>query len=187
MFRIMLFCFLMFISVTSFSQKIEKEDERDMSKYGRIKQNCIFCLNREWAFSGALILQQPLSSEICFIRTSLQRPYHGMPKDGQYVFKFFQYSYLIIGAEQIYKPTFQIAPKLGIGYNFLLFNGSVSYTFNNKNFKKFYPAITPEIGISLLGRIQISYGYSFIEKNEDIFERTKHRLVLRFNYFFGER
>ncbi|MCW3085944.1 MAG: hypothetical protein JWP12_3310 [Bacteroidetes bacterium] len=96
-------------------------------------------------------------------------------------------SYLLAGTEMGYKnKKVQVAPKIGVGhYNFLLFNFNLNCILYNDRFQTFYPAITPEIGISFpVGVIQINYGYTIFLTRNTFMPNETHRISLHINIPF---
>lgn len=104
--------------------------------------------------------------------------------DGQALFDLFMHGYAHAGAE-IYFPkgAAGIAPKFGVGGTYWLLGGDVSLTMFNNGFDRFYPILTPEIGVSILGMFYITYGYQINLQNQSEFEIHPHRLSLRLHLF----
>ena len=98
-------------------------------------------------------------------------------------------SYVLAGAEMGYKnKQVQVAPKIGVGhYNLLLCNFNLNCILYNDRFQKFYPAITPEIGISFpVAFIQIDYGYNIFLTRNTFMPNETHRISVHINIpFFG--
>jgi len=99
-------------------------------------------------------------------------------------------SYFILGGEIVYDPTkgatpqLQLAPKLGAGYNFLIFNANINLIGYN-DFKSFHPAFVPEAGISIFAIVQVDYGYNFYLTSPVPSEKYRHRIAVRFNWFIN--
>ncbi len=74
----------------------------------------------------------------------------------------------------------ELAPKLGVGVHFFLFNVNLNGILYNDQFQQLYPAITPEIGISSpYGIIQIDYGYNIFLVANKFMPNETHRVSVR--------
>ena len=122
--------------------------------------------------------------ELGIKRTSIDR--NGNKSDGQYFMTYLMYTYLLIGSEITVDKNTLVAPKIGAGFNFLLANLNVNFIAYNHNFKEFHPAFVPEIGLSLIGIIQVNYGYNLYLSNAHSFN-NHNRLSVRINFFLNNK
>lgn len=146
------------------------------------KSDGLFRKNRSLLLTGGYTYTSPLQHTIEFgaKTTSLSRYSSG---DGQEMMKYFVYAYLIFGGEVVVHPELQLAPKVGIGYNILLFNGNLNLIMYNDRFRNFYPAIVPEAGFSWKGIVQLNYGYNLYFFNPNPLDNYRHRISFRISCF----
>lgn len=92
---------------------------------------------------------------------------------------FVAYKYYQLGSEfAFYNDEFQVAPKIGIGGNLIIVDGSLNLIAYNQGFKNFNFALVPEVGISILGSLNLNYGMNlFLSENNE----TKRYPLSRFN------
>jgi hypothetical protein len=64
-----------------------------------------------------------------------------------------------IGSEFSLNDNFFIAPKVGAEFNFFFISAKMSL-INYTDFKHYEPKITPEIGLSIVGFLNFTYGYN---------------------------
>jgi hypothetical protein len=148
-------------------------------------QDCFFCKEREWAVVGGYTVQRQNAWEIGMIRTSLEKPTSGEKTDGQFILRFFRYSFSTVGAEVVVSPELELFPKIGIGYNGIIYNLGLNLTAYTSSFEKLYPALAPEAGFSFWGMLHVNYGYTFFLSNSDHrYRENTHRLSLRLIYFY---
>ena len=120
-------------------------------------------------------------------RTSISKFTNG---DGQEIMAYIDFAYLILGGEILFlysqnNTVIQFAPKIGIGYNYLIFNANINFIGFNTDFKTFYPAILPEIGFSIFGFFQLNYGYNFYLVSPNPFYKSKNRFSVRISFFIN--
>ncbi len=87
-----------------------------------------------------------------------------------------------LGTEFNFTPSkFMIAPKIGFEYDFSLFGARLNI-IDYTNFTYHDIKFTPEIGLSLLGFVDIFYGYNFSISEKRIDNIATHRLTLTVNF-----
>lgn len=84
---------------------------------------------------------------------------------------------LKMGTEISFNDNFYIAPKIGIELN-LLFVSAKASLINYTDFKHYEPKLTPEIGLSILGYLNLTYGYNISLTSKHIANVPTHRITL---------
>lgn len=133
-------------------------------------QDTIRKAKTEYVFSPGVIVQGNLHNELNFMI--------GQKHDFMIVSSF---TGIRIGVESNmkYDKDFIIAPKIGYEFSMLLvvFRINAINYFQNGNSNFF---IYPEVGISLGGSVNLTYGYNSL-KNNEIIGLSKHRIGLSIN------
>jgi hypothetical protein len=133
-------------------------------------QNAIKKAKTEYVFSPGVIVQGNFHNELNFM----------IGQKGEFMIMPC-FSGIRIGVESNmkYDKDFIIAPKIGYEFSMsvLVFRINALNYFQNRN-SNFY--IYPEVGISLGGSVNLTYGYNSL-KNNDIIGLSKHRIGLSIN------
>lgn len=87
---------------------------------------------------------------------------------------------LKIGSEFLLNTNFCMGPKIGAEIDIALLSTRLSL-INYTNFKAYEPKITPEIGFSILGYVNITYGYNIPLTPKRIKHIPTHRLSITVN------
>lgn len=124
----------------------------------------------EYAFSPGVVVQGNFHNEFNFMVGKITQEK-----------MFISYTAIRAGVETnfLYNEDFIIAPKIGFEYSVLILTfrlTGINY-FQNSN-SNFY--IYPEVGISLGGSVNLTYGYNSL-KNCEIDGLSKHRIGLSIN------
>lgn len=85
-----------------------------------------------------------------------------------------------VGSEFSFGENFFIGPKIGFEMNFAVISTKLNI-INYTDFKKYDPRITPEIGLSIWGYVNLTYGYNIKLLKNNIDNVPTNRLSLSFN------
>ena len=124
-------------------------------------------------FAGGLNYQKQLSVDLGLVFADFHVPNEGAPYSHFVGLKF--------GGEFNLNSNFYVAPKVGLEYDNFLLGGRISladYTNFNQHDWKF----TPEGGLTLVGAINIFYGYNISLTSNRIDGIGSHRISISINY-----
>lgn len=85
-----------------------------------------------------------------------------------------------MGSEFSLNENFFIAPKVGAELNLVLISAKMSF-INYTDFKYYEPKITPEIGLSIVGVLNFTYGYNIPLSKKRIEHVPTHRFSVILN------
>lgn len=139
-------------------------------------QSDFYLFNRDWLATVGYTYQNQNILEVGMKITTLDI---SSSFDGQAAMSYMDFGYLILGGEMKFNPSTQFAPKIGVGYSYILANINLNLIAYNSNFKEYNTAFVPEAGLSLLGLIQINYGYNFYISSLPL--EVNHRISVRIN------
>lgn len=149
--------FLIFSSILSYSQEKENQTKTD------------------FAFSSGLILQGNLFADVNIMIGKVT-----IDLDSKIPFVGIQGFRLGFESNFLDNENYTIAPKIGYEISPMLFTlrfSAVNYFQNgNSEFR-----ILPELGLSLGGWANLTYGYGIAFKNENLNNVSNHRISLTFN------
>lgn len=139
-------------------------------------QSDFYLFNRDWLATIGYTYQNQNILELGMKITTIDI---SSSNDGQAAMSYLDFGYLILGGEMKFNPSTQFAPKIGVGYSFILANINLNLIAYNSNFKEYNTAFVPEVGLSLLGLFQVNYGYNFYLSTVPF--KDNHRISVRIN------
>lgn len=149
------------------------------------KEYGIFKKGSPWMYGIGYTYQQSHLIDLEVRKTGVDIT--GSHGDGLYGLTLLNAPYILMGGDATVSPNFQFAPKVGVGYYFVIFNANVSFIAYNTNFSTFRPAIVPEAGLSApFGFLHFSYGYNFYLDDLNTTD-DNHRFTVRFTWYFNPK
>lgn len=195
---IIIFNFLINIYGQDSIQIIEKMDEQNVNFFKLKIHNSSIAIKKEpkksglfnkrspWMFYGGYTYQNEHILNIGARKTNLD--ISGNHSDGQYGMSLMVYYFLDFVTEVKIYPETQLSTKFGIGYYLAALNGSINVITYNDNFKEFYPAILPEIGLSwwlVMYVANLNYGRNIYLT--DVQNKPIHRLTFYITGFLNPK
>ena len=164
----------------------QRMDHPTFKKTRTKKESGLFSSESPWMWCAGYTYQKSHLINLEVRKTAVD--ISGSHSDGLYGMTLLYAPYLLLGGDATVYPDLQFAPKAGIGIYFIVVNANISFIGYNSDFKKFSPAILPEVGLSApFGFLHLDYGYNFYLESPGTFNSDNNRISLRASWFFNAK